>query len=155
MGNTLAQPSTQRKEGLAWLERARRLNPALARIDFEIGKTQFALTDFQSATSTFDDGLRRRTAGNGEAAFFLAESWAKLGDWEKARDSYADALARGYTNGLCILRTGKIAQWNWGSLKLRCSHSDARSSEQPSLDESAFPACKSIPPTRTHEGSPR
>jgi tetratricopeptide (TPR) repeat protein len=87
-----------RKEGLSWLEKARRLQPGLVRIDFEIGKAQFELTDFASAASSFEAALKKDTS-DGEAAFFLAESWAKLSDWQKARDSYTYALTHGYEKG--------------------------------------------------------
>jgi len=94
------------REGLSWLEKARRLNPALPRIDFEIGKTQFALTDFASAASTFEIALKR-DPNHGEAAFLLAESQAKLGDWEKARDSYTYAVAHGYAKGPAYYGLGR------------------------------------------------
>lgn len=128
------------KEGLAWLERARRLNPALARIDFEIGKTQFALTDFQSAASTFAIASKK-DSGNGEAAFFLAESWAKLGDWEKARDSYADALARGYTNGLAYYGLG-VAHVELGESEAAVQPLRRAIAEQPSLVKAHFQLAK-------------
>jgi tetratricopeptide (TPR) repeat protein len=128
------------KEGLAWLERARRLNPALARIDFEIGKTQFALTDFQSAASTFAIASKK-DPGNGEAAFFLAESWAKLGDWEKARDSYTDALAHGYANGLAYYGLG-IAHVELGESEAAVQPLQRAIAVQPSLVKAHFQLAK-------------
>jgi tetratricopeptide (TPR) repeat protein len=97
-GEYLSATIESRKLGLGWLEKARRLNPSLARIDFDIGKTQFDLTDFRSAASSFETALKTNIA-DGEAAFLLAEAWANLGEWEKARDSYSNALTHGYTNG--------------------------------------------------------
>lgn len=105
-GEYLGATIATRKDGLAWLEKARRLQPALARIDFEIGKAQFELTDFESATGNFEAALKA-DAANGEAAFFLAESRAKLGDWKNARASYADSLAHGYETGSAYYGLGR------------------------------------------------
>jgi tetratricopeptide (TPR) repeat protein len=96
-GEYLSAILETRTEGLSWLQKARRLNPALARIDFEIGKEQFDLTDFQSARASLEAALKI-DSNDGEASFYLAESSANLGDWEKARDSYRYAIARGYAN---------------------------------------------------------
>ena len=97
-GEYLSSTLETRNQGLVWLQKASRLNPRLPRIDFEIGKTQFELTDYPRAASTLEIALKRN-AGDGEAAFYLAESWANLGDWSKARDFYSHALAHGYANG--------------------------------------------------------
>ncbi len=105
-GEYLAVNIESRKEGLSWMEKARRLNPSLARIDFDIARTQFELTDFQSAIANFDAALKR-DADNGEAAFYLGESWANLGDWEKARDFYSYALAHRYERGPAFYGLGR------------------------------------------------
>ena len=97
-GEYLSATIETRKDGLARLQKAQRLDPELARIDFEIGKTEFDLTDYRSATSSLETALKK-DSGDGEAAFYLAESWASLGDWEKARDDYNYALARGHADG--------------------------------------------------------
>jgi tetratricopeptide (TPR) repeat protein len=97
-GEYLGATLETRRDGLSWLQKARRLNPGLTRIDFEIGKTQFDLTDFRSAIFTLDIALKKNSA-DGEAAFYLGESWANLGDWEKAREYYNNALAHSYTRG--------------------------------------------------------
>lgn len=50
---------------------------------------------------------------DGEAAFYLAESWASLERWEEARSAYDQALARGYDKGEAYY--GRAARWwNWG-----------------------------------------
>jgi len=87
-----------RGEGLAWLKKARNLNPDLKRINFEIGKAQFDLTDYPSAVSSLQAALKKDPT-DGEAAFYLAESWANLGEWESARKDYTLALERGYSKG--------------------------------------------------------
>lgn len=97
-GEYLSMALETRREGLAWLQKARRLSPGLARIDFEIGKAQFELTDFQAAVSSFETALKNNSS-DGQAAFLLAESWAKLSEWKKARKCYSYALAHGYANG--------------------------------------------------------
>lgn len=96
-GEYLTAALETRRQGIPWLEKARRLNPALEHIDFEIGKAQFELTDFQSASHNLESAMRREQK-NGEASFLLAESWSHLGDWEKARAYYQDCLARGYVD---------------------------------------------------------
>ncbi len=105
-GEYLAVNIENRKEGLAWMEKARRLDPRLARIDFDIARTQFELTDFLSAIANFDAALKR-DAGNGEAAFYLGESWANLGDWDKARDFYSYALTHRYERGPAFYGLGR------------------------------------------------
>lgn len=96
-GEYLTAALETRREGISWLEKARCLNPALEHIDFEIGKAQFELTDFQSASQSLEAAARRESK-NGEASFLLAESWSRLSDWEKARTYYEDSLARGYVD---------------------------------------------------------
>jgi tetratricopeptide (TPR) repeat protein len=105
-GEYLAVNIENRKEGLSWMEKARRLDPSLPRVDFDIARTQFDLTDFQSAVANFEAALKH-DAGNGEAAFYLAESWANLGDWEKARDFYSYALTQRYEKGPAFYGLGR------------------------------------------------
>ena len=78
-GEYLSMTLETRREGLTWLQKARRLSPGLARIDFEIGKAQFQLTDFQAAAASFEAALKNNSS-DGQAAFLLAESWAKLSE---------------------------------------------------------------------------
>jgi len=105
-GEYLSAGFETRKDGLARLEKARQLNAVLPRIDFEIGKTKFQLTDYQHAVTSFEAALKRNP-NDGEAAFYLAESSANLGDWAKARDSYAYALAHGYAHADAYYGLGK------------------------------------------------
>jgi tetratricopeptide (TPR) repeat protein len=105
-GEYLSAGFETRKVGLARLEKARQLNAGLLRIDFEIGKTQFQLTDYPLAVTNFEAALKRNP-NDGEAAFYLAESSASLGDWAKARDSYAYALAHGYAHADAYYGLGK------------------------------------------------
>lgn len=105
-GEYLSMTVETRREGLAWLQKARHLSPALVRIDFEIGKTQFELTDFPSAASSFEAALKS-DGRDGQAAFFLAETWANLSEWEKARERYTYALAQGYSPGPAYYGRGR------------------------------------------------
>jgi len=105
-GEYLSLELETRSEGLVWLQKARRLGPGLARINFQIGKAQFELSDYQSAISSFETELRNN-GSDGQAAFFLAESWAKLNAWEKARKYYEYALAQGYANGPAYYGRGR------------------------------------------------
>ena len=94
-GEYLSTTLETRNQGLTWLQKASHLNPALPRIDFEIGKVEFELTDYPRAASSLEIALKKN-ASDGEAAFYLAESWASLGDWTKARDDYSYALTHQY-----------------------------------------------------------
>jgi len=105
-GEYLSSRLATRNEGLEQLQKARQLNPTLPRIDFDIGKTQFDLTDFQSAAGSFDTELRKNP-GNGEAAFFLAEANTKVGNWQNAREAYNYALTHGYLEGAAYYGLGR------------------------------------------------
>lgn len=135
-GEYLSTTLENRKQAVSWLEKARRLNPDLVRIDFEIGKTQFDLTDFPAAASSFGSALKK-DAKDGEAAFYLAESWANLGDWEKARDSYADSLAHGYANGPAYYGLGR-AQVELGEFEGAVAPLQRAIDVQPSLIKAHF-----------------
>lgn len=135
-GEYLGATIETRKEGLSWLEKARRLQPGLGRIGFEIGKAQFELTDFESAASNFEGALKK-DASNGEAAFFLAESWAKLGDWQKARDSYVYSLAHGYEMGPAYYGLGR-AQVELGEFEGAAGPLQRAITIQPSLVNAHF-----------------
>jgi tetratricopeptide (TPR) repeat protein len=139
-GEYLSATIETRKEGLSWLEKARRLNPGLVRIDFEIGKTQFDLTDFQSAASSFTMALKK-DAGDGQAAFYLAESWANLGDWGKARDSYVDALVHEYANGPAYYGLGR-AHVELGEFDAAIGYLQRGIALQPSLIKAHFQLAK-------------
>jgi tetratricopeptide (TPR) repeat protein len=105
-GEYLAVNIANRKEGLAWMEKARRLDPWLPRVDFDVARTQFDLTDYQSAVPNFEAALKR-DPGNGEAAFYVAESYANLGDWEKAREFYTYAVTHRYEKGSAFYGLGR------------------------------------------------
>jgi tetratricopeptide (TPR) repeat protein len=94
-GEYLSTTLETRNQGLTWLQKASHLNPGLPRIDFEIGKVEFELTDYPHAASSLEIALKKN-AGDGEAAFYLAESLANLGDWSKARNDYSYALTHQY-----------------------------------------------------------
>jgi len=80
-GEYLRSKLETRSEGLRQLQKARQLNPNLPRIDFDIGKTQFDLTDFRSATDSFEAELKK-TARDGKAA----SSWRRpVRDWGTGR----------------------------------------------------------------------
>jgi tetratricopeptide (TPR) repeat protein len=135
-GEYLAVNIENRREGLSWMEKSRRLDPRLARIDFDIARTQFDLTDFPSAIRNFEAALKQ-DAGNGEAAFYLGESWANLGDWEKARDFYTYALAHGYEKGPAFYGLGR-AQVELGQFEDAVSSLQRAIVLQPSLMKAHF-----------------
>jgi tetratricopeptide (TPR) repeat protein len=135
-GEYLAVNIESRKEGLSWMEKARRLDPKLARVDFDIARTQFELTDFQSAIPNFGAALKQ-DAGNGEAAYYLGESWANLGDWEKARYFYTYALSHGYANGPTYYALGR-AQVELGEFEAAVGALQSALAVQPSLIKAHF-----------------
>jgi tetratricopeptide (TPR) repeat protein len=140
-GEYLAVNIENRKEGLSWMEKARRLDPRLARIDFDIARTQFDLTDFQSAIANFQAALKQ-DAGNGEAAFYLAESWANLGDWGRARDFYSYALTHRYEKGPAFYGLGR-AQVELGEFEEAVAPLQRAIILQPSLIKAHFQLGKS------------
>jgi tetratricopeptide (TPR) repeat protein len=93
-GEYLSAVRENRTQGLQWLLRARRLDPDLEDIDFEIGMAQYLITDVRAATVSFETALKKNPE-DGRVAFFLAESWADLREWEKARDNFNYALSHG------------------------------------------------------------
>ncbi|HET9309182.1 MAG TPA: tetratricopeptide repeat protein [Candidatus Sulfotelmatobacter sp.] len=107
-GEYLSTTLETRNQGLAWLQKASHLNPALTRIDFEIGKVEFELTDYPRAAASLETALKKN-AGDGEAAFYLAESWANLGEWSKARDDYSYALTHQYATGPVYYGLGRAS----------------------------------------------
>jgi tetratricopeptide (TPR) repeat protein len=135
-GEYLSAALETRREGLSWLQRAQRLSPGLARIDFEIGKARFELTDFQSAASSFETALKNKSS-DGQAAFFLAESRAKLNNWEQAREHYSYALAQGYVNGPTYYGLGR-ALVELGEYEVALAPLQRALAMQPSLIQAHF-----------------
>lgn len=135
-GEYLSASLATRSDGLAKLQRAQRLNPGLPRIDFDMGKTQFDLTDFQDATSSFAAAIKRDPQ-DGEAAFFLGESWAKLGDWSKAKEYSTYALMHGYTTGAAYYELG-VALTELGDAKSALEPLHQALTLQPSLIQAHF-----------------
>ena len=129
-----------RLKGLSWLQKARHLNPGLARIDFDIGKAQFDLTDFESARASLETALKDNPR-DGEAAFYFAECSANLGDWEKARDSYRYGLAQGYANGPAYYGLGR-AQVELGEFDAAVGSLQRAIALQPSLAKAHFQLAK-------------
>ncbi len=79
-------------QGLLALDRARRLDPSLPHIDFEIGMAQYRLKNLERARGGFERALRRDSADT-QAAFFLAETLTLQSEWAQARRQY-EACAR-------------------------------------------------------------
>jgi tetratricopeptide (TPR) repeat protein len=105
-GEYLSATVETRAQGLEWLQKAKRLDPHLRRIDFEVGRTQFELTDFEAAGSSFETALKNDPE-DGQAAFFLAEALGNLGDWDKAKNYSQYALAHGQTTGPAYYELGR------------------------------------------------
>ena len=152
-GEYLSSSIETRKQGLSWLEKARGLNPGLARIDFEIGKTQFDLTDFQSAAASFGVALKKDPR-DGEAASYLAESWANLGEWEKSRDLYLYALAHGYASAPAYYGLGR-AQVELGAFESGIDPLKRAMALQPSLVKAHFQLGRAYRQLGRFQGSAR
>ncbi len=139
-GEYLASRLASRNQGLQQLQKAHQLNPELPRIDFDIGKAQFDLTDYPSASESFQRELVKKP-GDGEASFFLAEANSKLGNWQKARQAYESSLAHGYNVAPAYYGLGKtlvqLEDFNGSLAPLQ--HSLAL---QPSLIEAHFQLSK-------------
>lgn len=105
-GEYLSAKVETRRAGLVQLQKAQSLTRNLRRIDFDIGKTQFDLTDFSAASASFETALKK-DSNDIQAAFFLAETSAKLEDWQKARQFYEYALAHGDSSGAAYYGLGR------------------------------------------------
>jgi tetratricopeptide (TPR) repeat protein len=105
-GEYLSAKIDTRRDGLLQLQKARRLNAGVERIDFDVGKTQFELTDYTGAVLSLETALRKNPS-DGEAAFFLAEASSKLEDWQKAQQFYEYSLAHGYSSGAAYYGLGR------------------------------------------------
>ena len=105
-GEYLSATLDNRKEGLAWLKKARNLNTGLPRIDFEVGKTEFEITDYINATLSLEQALKKNP-NDGEAAFYLGEAQSSLNDWARAREYYSYALARKYVRSEAYYGLGR------------------------------------------------
>lgn len=105
-GEYLSARVETRREGLVQLQKAQGLNPKLQRIDFDIGKTQFDLTDFSAALVSLEAALKKNP-NDSQAAFFLGEANARLEDWQKAQHFYEYALAHGDSSGPAYCGQGR------------------------------------------------
>jgi tetratricopeptide (TPR) repeat protein len=139
-GEYLSASVEKRLEGLSWLEKARGLNPNLPHIDTDIGKTQFELTDFVSARTNLQAALGKSPA-DGQAAFYLAECWAKLGEWENARKYYEYAIAKGYADAQAQFGMGN-AMVELGSFQSALQPLQRTLAMQPSLIQAHFQLAK-------------
>jgi tetratricopeptide (TPR) repeat protein len=101
---------------------------------------QFQLSDFQSAVSSFE-AATKKNSGDGQAAFFLAESWAKLNDWEKARKYYDSALSQGYAMGPAYYGRGR-ALVELGESEAALAPLERAIAMQPSLVQARFQLAK-------------
>ena len=139
-GEYLSASIETRLEGLSWLEKARRLNPTLPHIDIDVGKTQFELTDFVSAKANLQAALGKNPA-DGEAAFYLAECWGKLGEWENARKYYEYAIAKGYADAQAQYGMGS-AMVELGSFQSALQPLQHALTMQPSMIQAHFQLAK-------------
>ena len=135
-GEYLGAKVETRREGLLQLQKAQRLNPNLDRIDFDLGKTQFDLTDFLAASANFETALKQNPK-NSQAAFFLAEASAKLEDWQKALHFYEYALAQGDSGAAAYYGLGR-ALAELGNFAAAIDPLRRALSVQPSLIQSHF-----------------
>jgi len=139
-GEYLSTSVETRPEGLSWLEKARRLSPNLPHIDVDIGKTEFELTDFASAKATLLAALEKNPA-DGQAAFYLAECWANLGEWENARKYYEYAIAQGYADAPVQYGMGK-ARVELGNFQSALQPLQRALALQPSMIQAHFQLAK-------------
>lgn len=99
--------------GLDYLLRARRLDPTLENLDFDLGMAYHKLTKIQEAQPLLESVFRKDPT-NLVAARFLGEIAAYQGDWDKARSLYEYVLSREPRNapalvglGTCLVALGK------------------------------------------------
>jgi len=92
--------------GVQMLLEARRRNPKLDHIDFDVGMAYYRLSNLEEATHNLGLALAHEPT-NGEAAFFLAECYSIRADWPRAEEMYRRAVAAGKQDGSTYYGLGR------------------------------------------------
>jgi tetratricopeptide (TPR) repeat protein len=92
-------------QGLDYLLKARKLDPKLENLDFDLGMAYHKLTKIQEAQPLLESVFRKDPT-NLIAARFLGEIAADQGDWDKARSLYEYVLAREHRNAPALVGLG-------------------------------------------------
>ena len=92
-------------QGLDYLLKARKLDPKLENLDFDLGMAYHKLTKIQEAQPLLES-VFRKDPSNLVAARFLGVIAAYQGDWDKARSLYEFVLSREPRNAPALVGLG-------------------------------------------------
>src|SRR6185295_3865324 len=94
------------KEGLRYLRKARRLDPSLALLDFDLGMAYHKQAALPEARRHLEAALKQ-DGGNLLAARFLADVLGRQDQWKEARDLYQLVVARDPENAWALYGLGR------------------------------------------------
>jgi tetratricopeptide (TPR) repeat protein len=93
-------------EGLKQLLKARRLDPTLENIDFDLGMAYHRQAVIPDARRYLDAALKKNPE-NLTAARFLADVFAREGQWDKAKELYDQVVTRDPRNAWALYGLGR------------------------------------------------
>lgn len=93
-------------EGLPYLLKARRLDPTLRDIDFDLGMAYHKLAHVPEAQRYLEAALKK-DPGNLIATRFLADVLGRQNQWERAKDHYQRVVAGDPQNGWALYGLGR------------------------------------------------
>jgi tetratricopeptide (TPR) repeat protein len=88
----LLSRSRESQKGLKWLLKAQQLDPALERLDFDIGLAYYYNMDFAKA-ALYSARAVEKEPKNAEALKLLASAQEGLAQWQQSQSAFARALA--------------------------------------------------------------
>jgi tetratricopeptide (TPR) repeat protein len=140
-GEYLSQEREYTK-GLDALLAARRLDPHLEHIDFDIGMAYYRESELSEAIRNLELAAAREPA-NADAAFFLAECYSINYDWPRAEKMYRQAVADGRRDGVTYHGLG-LARLHQGDPDAALALFQKALSTDPSLIETHFVMARAL-----------
>ncbi|MDR3717968.1 MAG: tetratricopeptide repeat protein [Bryobacteraceae bacterium] len=112
-GEYLCDAEVHCSAGLTQLLHARKLDPTLDDIDFDIGMAKFRMGQIEAARASFESELRRNPR-HADSAFYLGEVTSRIAErsaseqeWKKARSYYERAIRDGGERGTYCYGLGR------------------------------------------------
>ena len=135
------------RRDLSWMEKARASRFQLPRVDFDIARTQFDLTDYQSAHSRFRGGVEKEIPAMVRLHFISRSRGQTWATGRKPETSIPTRLTHRYEKGTAFYGLGQSAGGIRSVRSMLYRLSNARSFWQPSLIKAHFQLGKSLPAT--------